>query len=215
MSKNHVPPIHLTFYKKIAFKINQTFVIIQIYILMALLLYKWLLSLSLFVRVFTSYTFIEDTKYPQIQEEYHPFYVSVTEIAHNKTEGSLEVSCKIFIEDLESILKKLYKKPVHLSDEKRQAESAVFINGYVSKHLKIWANGKLAKLNYVGYEKDSEAVFCYFEVDQIPAVNKLDIENSILQDLTDEQINIMHVTVNGKRQSHKLDFPNRKASFNF
>lgn len=182
---------------------------------MAFLLYKWLLSFPLFMGVFTSYPFIMDTKYPLVQEEYHPFYVSVTEIGHNKQEGSLEVSCKIFIEDLESILKQSYKKPVHLSDEKRQAESGVYINGYISKHLKIWADGKLAKLNYVGYEQDGEAVFCYFEVVQMPAVKKLDIENSILQDLTNEQINIMHVTVNGKRQSHKFDFPSKKASFSF
>ena len=215
MYKNHFPPTHLTFYKKIAFKINQTFVIIQIYILMALLLYKWLLSLSLFTGVVTSYPFIGDTKNLKIQEGYHPFYVSVTEVAHNKHEGSLEVSCKIFIEDLETILKQMYKKPVHLSDEKKLAESGVYINGYISKHLKVWADGKLTRLNYVGYEKDHEAVFCYFEVVQIPGVKKLDIENSILQDLTDEQINIMHVTVDGKRQSRKLDFPNKKASFNF
>lgn len=182
---------------------------------MAFLLYKWLLSLSLFTGMMTSYPLNTDTKYQLHKEEYHPFYVSVTEIAHNKQEGSLEVSCKLFIEDLESILKQSYKKPIHLSDEKKLTESGVYINEYINKHLKVWADGKLAKLNYVGCEKDSEAVLCYFEVVQIPAVKKLDIENSILQDLTDEQINIMHVTVNGKRLSHKLDFPSKKASFSF
>lgn len=182
---------------------------------MAFLLYKWLLSFSLFTGVASPNSFVSDTKQQRIKEDYHPFYVSVTEIAHNKQEKSLEVSCKIFTDDLEAILKQLYQKSIHLSDDKKQAESGVFINDYINKHLKVWTDGKPVTLNYVGYEKESEAVYCYFEVNQVPAVQKLYIENSILQDFTDQQINIMHVTVNGKRLSHKLDFPNKKASFNF
>ncbi len=167
---------------------------------MAFLLYKWLISLSLFMG---------------IKEMYHPFYVSVTEIAHNKEERSVEISSKIFIDDLENILKQNYQKPINLSDEKKKAENGKFINDYINKHLKLIADGKALHLNYVGFEKDSEAVFCYFEVAPIISIKNLDIENSILQDLTDQQINIMHVTVNGKRQSYKLDFPNKKASFLF
>jgi hypothetical protein len=58
-------------------------------------------------------------------------------------------------------------------------------------------------------------VYCYFEVAQVPAVKKLQLNNSILQDLTADQINIMHVTVNGSRKSYKLDYPQKQASFNF
>ena len=36
----------------------------------------------------------------------HPFYVSVTEINHNAADKTLEISCKMFTEDLEEILEK-------------------------------------------------------------------------------------------------------------
>jgi hypothetical protein len=182
---------------------------------MAFLLYKWLISLSLFTGVTSPYNFLTIKDESAVREAYHPFYVSVTEIAHNKQEKILEISCKIFIDDLEGILKQTNKKLINLSDDKKQAENGVFINDYIRKHLKLTADAVVLRLNYVGYEKDSEAVYCYFEAVQIPSVRKLDVENSILQDFTDQQINIIHVTINGKRQSHKLDFPNKKASFSY
>ena len=43
----------------------------------------------------------------------------------------------------------------------------------------------------------------------------MNINNSILHDFTPQQINIMHVIVNGKRQSIKLDFPQKEAQFSF
>lgn len=36
----------------------------------------------------------------------HPFYVSVTEVAHNPKTKNLEISCKIFFNDLETALEK-------------------------------------------------------------------------------------------------------------
>jgi hypothetical protein len=145
----------------------------------------------------------------------HPFYVSVTEINHNQKEKALEISCKIFIDDMEDVLKQNFKTVVDLSDQKQQIKNDQLITAYITKNLSITADQKAVQLNYVGYEKDSEAVFCYFEVVNISTVKAIDVSNSILQDLTDKQINIMHVSVNGVRKSYKLDYPQKLAKFNF
>jgi len=70
-------------------------------------------------------------------------------------------------------------------------------------------------LSYIGFEKEKESAYCYFQVENIFSLKKIDIKNSILQDFTTDQINIIHVTVNGKRQSTKLDYPNTNARFSF
>ena len=36
----------------------------------------------------------------------HPFYIAVTEINHNVTEKSLEITCKVFAEDIEQAIEK-------------------------------------------------------------------------------------------------------------
>jgi hypothetical protein len=152
---------------------------------------------------------------PALQDPYHPFYVAVTEINQNKTEKTLEISCKLFAEDLESVLSKDYKVSLDLADEKTKALIDKLIPDYINKHLALVLDGRTANLSYIGFEKDKESVFCYFQVDGVSTIKKLNVVNTLLHDFNEDQINIIHVMVNGKRQSIKLDFPARQASFLF
>ncbi len=145
----------------------------------------------------------------------HPFYVSVTEVTQNKTDGTLEISCKFFADDFEETLRTAYKSKLDINSEKDRAAFDRLIPDYIAKHLALAADGKPLKFSYVGYEKDKESVFCYFEVAGLPAIKTLQASNSLLHDFKTEQINIMHFLVNGKRQSTKLDYPTREASFQF
>ncbi|MFN2440741.1 MAG: DUF6702 family protein, partial [Chitinophagaceae bacterium] len=125
---------------------------------MALLWFKWLATAMLGI--------------------FHPFYVSVTEINHNPKEQTLEISCKMFAEDLEEILKKNYKTTIDLTAQKQQAQNEKMIQEYIAKHLAIQVNGKTLKLNFIGFEKEDESVYCYFETDKIGGIKKLDITDS-------------------------------------
>jgi hypothetical protein len=145
----------------------------------------------------------------------HPFYVSVVEINHNAQEKTLEVSCKIFVDDLEAILKQNFKASVDLGNDGQETRNGQLIHDYISKHLSLSADGKAAKLSFIGFEREKAYAWCYFEVTGISSIKKLDVTNSILHDYKEEQINIMHININGNRKSYKLDFPNTKASFSF
>lgn len=177
---------------------------------MALLSFKWL-----FISLLSLLSLQPKESETATPARFHPLFVSVTEIHHNAASKALEISCKIFVDDMEETLKKSYKTKVDLSSAQGKEQNNKLIADYISKHLVFVADGKPQKLSYVGYEKESEAVYCYFEVPNLPAVKKLDVTNSILQDYTSEQINIMHVYVNGNRKSYKLDYPNSQASFTF
>jgi hypothetical protein len=145
----------------------------------------------------------------------HPFYISVTQINHNAKDKTVEISCKMFADDFEQILEKNYKAQLDIASVKDKSTFDKIIPDYISKHLGIAIDSKPAKISYVGYEKEKESVFCYLEINNIVSIKRMDIVNSLLHDFNDTQINIMHVTVNGKRQSTKLDYPNKEASFVF
>ena len=85
----------------------------------------------------------------------------------------------------------------------------------LQNHLAVAIDGKAANLSYIGFEKDKESAFCYFEVENVSSLKKIDVLDSLLHDFTADQINIIHVIVNGKRESTKLDYPQKNASFNF
>ncbi len=145
----------------------------------------------------------------------HPFHVSVTEINHNAADKTLEISCKIFTDDFENILSKSYKTRVDLINPPNKAAMDSLVKKYVLSHLSIRVNGKLVSLLYLGFENESEAAYGYVEAHNISAVSVVDITNTILYDLFDDQINIMHVIVGGNRKSTKLNYPDKETTFNF
>lgn len=193
------------------FKINQTFVPGENTILMAAIVYKWLVICSVWLGAanFTSKSTLS------VPATAHPFYVAVTEINLNSSDKTLEISCKMFAEDLEEILEKNNQAQLDMSLEKDKAGFDKYIPAYIKKHFSVTIDGKPGNLSYLGFEKDKESAYCYFQVENISSVKRLDVNNSILHDFISDQINIIHATVNGKRQSVKLDYPNKAASFSF
>lgn len=145
----------------------------------------------------------------------HPFYVSVTEISQNASEKTLEISCKFFTDDFEATLEKAYKTTLDISVDKYKASFDKFVPDYVGKHLALTVDGKPVALKYVGYETEKESAYTYFEVINVASAKSVQITNSLLHDFIAQQINIMHLTVGGKRQSTKLDYPQTKAVFGF
>lgn len=144
----------------------------------------------------------------------HPFYTSVVEIEHNKKEKSLEVVCRIFTDDLESILRKNYNTRVDLFNDSYKNANTL-IPDYINRHLAITTDGSAVQLKYVGYERKQEACWCYFEAPAASEPKKVNIVSNLLYDFTDKQFNLFHVTVNGNRKSTKLDYPERNAGFEF
>lgn len=146
---------------------------------------------------------------------FHPFYVSVTEIVHHKATGTVQVSVRIFFDDFEKTLEEKYKTKVNILKPADRKVVDGLIAACVKDHLKISANGKVLDLKYQGYEIEEDAAWCYFETAKVGSIKKLDVENDILFEQHTLQSNMIHVTVNGKRKSTKLDNPNGKASFSY
>lgn len=175
--------------------------------------YKWL-SVS-FIIVFFSHTYQKHSE-PLFKEKgLHPFHVSTTEINHNSADKVLEITCRIFTDDFENILRKNYKTRVDLSSDKEKAGMDKLVSDYIIKHLQLRTNDKTVSLNYLGFEIDHEAVNSYLQVENIVSVKKIEAVNSLMYDMYEDQIGIMHVMVNGNRKSTKLDYPNTNAVFSF
>lgn len=170
---------------------------------MVVWLYQWLL----FSGLFSPATFSK--------AHAHPFYVSVVEVNHNSKDAALEISCKLFAEDAETVLEQQYKTTLDLSLPQQKTKIDGLLADYVQKHLSLQVDKKGQKLRYIGFEREAESLYCYFEIDGVAAVKTIDLHNSLLYDFTDKQINIMHVMVNGARQSFKLEYPNTEAAFRF
>lgn len=145
----------------------------------------------------------------------HPLHVSNTEINYNQKEKTLEISCKIFSDDFESVLYKNYKQKIDLTNPKMKESMDILVKKYLSNHLQVKANDKICKLNYIGYEIDQEATNIYFEVENITAVKSLEVSSTILYDLFDDQMSIFHLVKGNVRKSSRVLFPDKNFRANF
>lgn len=127
-----------------------------------------------------------------IQGIFHPFFISLTEIRYNSAEKSLEISQKIFRDDLETALTHQYKSKVNLLTTKDKADLEKKIRKYVLENNEIYINGQKRELNYLGYELDEEAVWVYLEALKVPLPQTADIRNSILHKHFESQQNIIN-----------------------
>lgn len=145
----------------------------------------------------------------------HPFYVSVTEINHNEKDKTLEISCKMFLDDTEKTLKKQYNMSVELTKPKDPKKAQEMMSSYVKKHLQLKVNGKPVEMDFIGFEVDGASIWSYFQVSRIEGVQKLDIIDNILYELYDTQIGILHAQVKGNKKSTHINYPESNASFEF
>ena len=145
----------------------------------------------------------------------HPLYITVTEINHNAKDKTLEISCKAFTNDLETVLEKMAKTKVDLSSAADKKATDQLIGTYVEKHLQLRCDGKPVQLHFIGSEKEADGTWSYFQVNDIVTVKRIDVVNNLLYDGFEQEINIMHVTVGGERKSFRLDYPIAAVSFQF
>jgi hypothetical protein len=162
---------------------------------MATILFKWLVT-TLFGMI-------------------HPFFVSMTDINYNSKEKELEISVRIFTDDLENTLRKYHSEKIDILRPADIKEMNGFVDNYIQKHLQLQVNGSPVQMNFLGYEEQSESIWSYLEVKNINNVQKLNITNSLLHDYNTNQVNMIHVKANDKEYSTKLDYPSTSASFSF
>lgn len=153
-------------------------------------------------------------KHP-VNKTLHPLHVATADISYNAQDGKLEVICTIFTDDFETALNKQYHTKTDLVKPALHTAMDAFVKQYLAANLHLKANNSPAQLSYVGFEINREAVNVYLETDKITSPKKIEAEVSLLHNLYDDQLNIVHITVSGTRKSEKLDYPNKNVTQTF
>ena len=146
---------------------------------------------------------------------FHPFFVSVIEINHNAKEATVEVSVRVFTEDMEKTLQKYATAKIDIANPADNAFLEKQLSNYINQKLQLKIDGKPVTMNYVGHEIQKESVWCYLEVPKIADMKKLELNCTFLYDFEKTQSNIFHVKSRNIEKSFKLDNPKSITMFDF
>jgi hypothetical protein len=69
--------------------------------------------------------------------------------------------------------------------------------------------------NFIGFEREQEAIWMYVEFTKCEPPKKIELENSLLFDDIMQQTNIVHMEVYGERKSLKSTYPDKQFLFKF
>lgn len=136
----------------------------------------------------------------------HPIHVSLCEVQYNAQTRKLEISLRVFTDDLELALEKSYgATQLHIGAPTEKTEAVKQVAQYVLQHLKL-APGSAAplKLTYLGKEQEGLATWVYLESEPTGPFTTLQVTNAILHALYDDQQNLVNVKVGGTQRSCRL-----------
>ena len=131
----------------------------------------------------------------------HKFYVSIYQINYVPEKKMLQITSRIFIDDLNAVLYKKYNKRTFLGEPNESPDDIILMKKYVSDNLFIKVNGQQKPLNYLSNELEGNVIICYFNIKEISKIKTLEVKNTALLELNSEQQNIMQSTIYGEKQS--------------
>lgn len=147
---------------------------------------------------------------------FHPFHISVCDIEHNAVTESLEISQRIFMDDLEIGLKNFHEiEYVDAFKPEDPAELDSLINGYLQAKLEFVINGVKIPFTFIGSEMEGDARWCYLEAKNVASIKSVQITNKVLIQSFEDQENIVHFKANDKLKSYRLNMDEKQTTLNW
>lgn len=136
----------------------------------------------------------------QNQVEAHPFYLSIFEVKVNNQAKTLEITAKIFIDDLNLAINQLLKTKIDLSDANSIEENKKLLAQYFENNLVFEnASGKMQQ-HFLGYEHEADLVFCYLEI-PFKKLTEMNVFCNVLMEEYESQTNVFHFYCSEQTQS--------------
>jgi len=147
---------------------------------------------------------------------FHPIHLSITEIDHNEKSKALQMTMRIFVDDLElSIRKKINDPELDLLEPGSGRTTDNLVSDYLSETVKLKVDKKVVKINYIGHEIEGPAMICYVEIQNIKKFTTIEVTNKVILEIHDDQSNLVNVNYHDKVKSIRLTNEQPTASVIF
>ncbi|GAA3999682.1 hypothetical protein GCM10022408_08330 [Hymenobacter fastidiosus] len=131
----------------------------------------------------------------------HAYHASIMDVRYNAGKQQLEVALKVFTDDFEKALSVGQPRPVSLA-ETPKAQVTPLISALLTRAVGFGTKpGEVLPLTFIGFQKESDAHWLYFSVKLARPINGIYLRHRLLLDTFPDEMNIVNVEANGKKQS--------------
>ena len=137
----------------------------------------------------------------------HPLYLSVTNMDIDRQKGSIEMSIRIFTDDLETILHNKYNIDGWIGTPSEHRDGRRLLSEYVNERFSVVVNNG----EKIGLITDSmtiveDCMWFYMKGVAKQAIRRIEIDNRLLTDFFSKQTNMVIAgIIGGEVKYYKLD----------
>ena len=128
----------------------------------------------------------------------HPFYVSICQVDFNKVNRRLEISVKIFADDLLLALNNMGKSKIFLGEKHENQSTNEYIFEYLKSNLAFKINNEKKDYNFIGKEIEGDVVWTYLEINDIHFLREIEVKCKILTEVFETQSTIIQINSGNK-----------------
>jgi hypothetical protein len=147
----------------------------------------------------------------------HKFYVSVTQVEYYAPDKAIQITSRVFIDDLEKALSERYGVELLIAGKDESPMSEAYIERYLQAKFVVRVNDAVANYRFLGKKIDGDMAVLFLEVPEIrlKSLNTLEIQNEVLMDVFEEQKNIVHFKFGERKKSFVLIRERNSGMLNF
>lgn len=131
----------------------------------------------------------------------HKFYVGIYQINHDAKKKMIQVTARIFVDDINDALEKKFHKKTYIGEKNESTEDENLLKKYLSEKFLLKVNGEKKLLTFLSKEMENNVLICYLNIREISKIKTLEVENSIITEIYDEQQNIIQANFNGEKKN--------------
>jgi len=135
----------------------------------------------------------------------HKYYISLIQVEHSTKANTVQISMRIFIDDMQEVLQKNFNQTYELAVPDEPVEKVnKDINTYAQKKFGIEVNKVAKPFVFLGKEYEHDVVYLYFEVENITSISEVKITDTMLIDQFPDQKNIIKLAMNDIKKTFFL-----------
>ena len=132
----------------------------------------------------------------------HKFYVSIYQVDFVPEKKRVELTARIFLDDLNAALEQEFKTKIHLGEKTETAQDVAFLQKYMDKHLKVAIDGKEKKILFLSKEMENNVLIIYLKISDVKKMSSIKIYNNALLELYADQQNIMQTNFYSNKKNY-------------
>jgi hypothetical protein len=147
--------------------------------------------------------------------EIHKFYMAIFQVNYAPEKKMIQITSRIFIDDLNLALEKKYGKKTNLGLEKETVEDLNLLKKYFNENLIIKVNGQSKPVVFMSKDVEGDVLISYCRVTEVAKLQTAEINNTLLTHWNSEQQNILHFNAFGEKKSFLFTASNKTEVLKF